>query len=261
MFGTGGGLIEIKAALLASHGFAALALAYFAYDDLPKSIDDIDFEYFEEAVEWMAQLPQTSPDGLGVLSVSAGSQFSLMLAIHKSDLIKAVVPISSLDYFIYPFKMRKERITPIELDKDSIHISEDGTFMFKDFFTIGSKTLQDNPGIIPVEKIHCPVLFIYGEDDLDIPAECMSKRMVERMGKHGRGSLCSVLGYPGAGHLIEPPYTPHCDVSLHRLGELGVQCVSWGGETKAHAHAQEHSWPRIVQFFRKHLGRNQMSHL
>ncbi len=46
MFGTAGGLVEFRAALLASRGFTTLALAYFGYDDLPKGLQ-IDSEYFE----------------------------------------------------------------------------------------------------------------------------------------------------------------------------------------------------------------------
>ena len=37
LLGGTGGLVEFKASLLASRGFAALALAYFGYDDLPSS--------------------------------------------------------------------------------------------------------------------------------------------------------------------------------------------------------------------------------
>ena len=50
IFGGAGGIIELRAALLASHGFAALALPYFNYDDLPKMKDlgfSLDLEYFE----------------------------------------------------------------------------------------------------------------------------------------------------------------------------------------------------------------------
>ena len=50
MFGGSGGLIEFRAALLASRGFAALALAYFNYKDLP-DITFLDhgqpYDYFE----------------------------------------------------------------------------------------------------------------------------------------------------------------------------------------------------------------------
>ena len=46
MFGTAGGIIEFRAALLASRGFAALALPYFDYEDLPKDYN-FNLEYFE----------------------------------------------------------------------------------------------------------------------------------------------------------------------------------------------------------------------
>ena len=47
MFGTAGGILEFRAALLASHGFICLALPYFDYKDLPESFWGIDLEYFE----------------------------------------------------------------------------------------------------------------------------------------------------------------------------------------------------------------------
>lgn len=37
--------------MLASRGIASLTLAYFAYEDLPKTMDHFDLDYFEEAVE------------------------------------------------------------------------------------------------------------------------------------------------------------------------------------------------------------------
>ena len=47
MFGAIYGLVEYRAALLASRGFAALALPLFGYEDLPRSYAHLKFEYFE----------------------------------------------------------------------------------------------------------------------------------------------------------------------------------------------------------------------
>ena len=50
MFGGAGGIIEFRAALLASQGFAALALPYFNYEDLPQEKGlglILELEYFE----------------------------------------------------------------------------------------------------------------------------------------------------------------------------------------------------------------------
>lgn len=46
MFGTAGGILEFRSALLASRGFACLSLPYFRYEDLPETMFDLDLEYF-----------------------------------------------------------------------------------------------------------------------------------------------------------------------------------------------------------------------
>lgn len=56
--GYAGGLFEHRASLLANHGFATLALAYFKYEDLPQDPTELHLEYFEEAVNYMLQHPQ-----------------------------------------------------------------------------------------------------------------------------------------------------------------------------------------------------------
>ncbi|XP_038968234.1 acyl-CoA thioesterase 3 isoform X3 [Rattus norvegicus] len=58
LFGLGGGLLEYRASLLAGKGFAVMALAYYNYDDLPKDVDIIHLEYFEEAVNYLLSHPQ-----------------------------------------------------------------------------------------------------------------------------------------------------------------------------------------------------------
>lgn len=58
LYGTGGGLPEYRACLLANYGFAVLALAYYSYEDLPKEMKEFHLEYFEEAVNYMLQHTQ-----------------------------------------------------------------------------------------------------------------------------------------------------------------------------------------------------------
>lgn len=70
LFGGAGGLIEFRAGLLASRGFAVLALAFFAYDDLPRTLSHLDLEYFEEAANLLLQHPKVSAAGWRVAPVS-----------------------------------------------------------------------------------------------------------------------------------------------------------------------------------------------
>ncbi|XP_032143818.1 acyl-coenzyme A thioesterase 1-like [Sapajus apella] len=58
IFGTGGGLLEYRASLLAGKGFAVMAPAYYKYEDLSKTIEMLYLEYFEEAVNYLLSHPE-----------------------------------------------------------------------------------------------------------------------------------------------------------------------------------------------------------
>src|SRR5262249_18025740 len=51
--GGGGGIDEYRGAILASRGYAALNLGYFAMPGLPRGLVNIPLEYFENAIRWM----------------------------------------------------------------------------------------------------------------------------------------------------------------------------------------------------------------
>lgn len=50
--------MEYRASLLAGHGFATMALAFYDFEDLPKEYGDIHLDYFEEALCYMIEHPQ-----------------------------------------------------------------------------------------------------------------------------------------------------------------------------------------------------------
>ena len=246
--GTAAGLHEFKAALLASHGFAALALAYFGFDDLPQTLDEVELEYFEEAARMLLKHPCVLSHGVGLLSISGGSAIASMLAAHQSDIIRAVVSVSSPHVLTFNLIHKGNPLECIALDVSRIKKTENNAVCFKDGYHM--MYTQNCPGIIPVERINCPILLVYGTDDLvgDVAysAECIQQRMED----HGKGSLCTVLEYPDTGHVIEPPYTPHSHASFNQA--LGVH-LAMGGETKAHAMAQEDFWPKVLKFLRDNL--------
>ena len=247
--GTAGGLLEFKAALLASHGFAALALAYVAYDDLPRTFDEVELEYFEEAARMLLKHPCVLSHGVGLLAISKGSEIALMLAAHQSDIIRAIVVVSSPCALLWATLIHKGKaLEYIALDRSKVKKTDSNDLYTRDGFTM----LHDlnSPAILPVERIDCPVCLVYGTDDLSIDAAHMAECIQQRMEDHGKGSLCTVLEYPDAGHLIEPPYTPHCHMSYHKA--FGIT-LGWGGEMKAHAMAQEDFWPKVLKFLRDNL--------
>jgi len=258
LFGTAGGLNEFKASLLASHGFTVLSLAFFNFDDLPKFLPHCELEYFEEAAEWLVKHPSVIPGGIGVMGVSKGAEITLMMAVHRKDIVKAIVPIST-SYVIsaVPFKVNGE-LTGVYYDNSKTRQTEDGGFIFRDCVPVHGLDMLHPPAVIPVEEIECPMLIICGEDDQDVSASEMAQEILARMNSHNKGALCSALRYPGTGHLIEPPYAPHCYASYHKLFKANFV---WGGNAKDHSRAQEDSWGKILEFFSKNLGKNLNSHL
>ena len=259
LIGAVGGLVEFKASLLASHGFAALALGYLACHDLPQNPTKyINMEYFEEAANWLSSHPKVLPHGIGVHAICFGSRIALLMASLQMKAIKTVVAISPLvnaHYSGYEYKGNISEVIPFDLSKKIT--TEEGSiwrYCFStdtDFNTPVSKY----PHLVPVENISCPVLLVAGSDDLNVNPDFSIKLTVDSLKKHGRENLCSVLRYPGAGHLIEPPYTPHCYASyVKNVGEWsGEYYLVWGGEMKCHARAQEDAWPKILTFLRRNI--------
>jgi dienelactone hydrolase len=81
---------SFRAAWLAGYGYVALGLAYFAADGLPDGLVEIPLEYFETALDYLAQRPDVDGDKLGVLGTSRGGELVLMLGARFPQ-VRAVV--------------------------------------------------------------------------------------------------------------------------------------------------------------------------
>ena len=254
MLGGAGGLWEFKASLLASHGFAALALAYVAYEDLPEfPPEHVDLAYFEEAANWLSNHPTVLPHGIGIHSICYGSWIALLMASLKICAINSVVAISPVVVpWCSPWRYNGNvsNVAPFENAKKIT--TEDGSIWRHSF-----PTVDDDPAITPVENISCPVLLAFGTGDLNVNSEFATQLIFNRLKAHDKEHLCSILRYPEAGHLelIEPPYSPHCYASYNRSTAKwsGDSNLVWGGEMTTHAKAQEDSWPKILSFLRRNL--------
>jgi len=79
------------AALLASHGIPALALAYFDEPGLPCSLSNIPLEYFARAIRWLGSQPEVDRGRVWAMSGSRGSEAALLVASHWPQLVHGVV--------------------------------------------------------------------------------------------------------------------------------------------------------------------------
>ncbi|XP_067413976.1 acyl-coenzyme A thioesterase 1-like [Emydura macquarii macquarii] len=252
IYGTGGGLPEYRASLLASHGFATLALAYYGYEDLPKDMKEFHLEYFEEAVNYMLQHSQVKDPGIGLLGISKGGDLCISMASFLKGITATVTINGSVANVGAVLRYKDITIPPLGFSQKRIKIDKSG---IADIVDVLNNPLEgpDRQSFIPLENAEGHFLFIVGKDDHNWKSEFFAIEASNRLQAHGKEKP-EIVCYPGAGHYIEPPFFPMCSASMHLL--VGSPVI-WGGEPKAHSVAQVDAWQQIQDFFHKHLSGKQ----
>ncbi|CAB1333778.1 unnamed protein product [Coregonus sp. 'balchen'] len=221
MWGGGGGLVEYRSGLLASHGFVSMALEYLFHDKHRTS--DIDSKtYFEKAFRIVQEHPLVLKDRVALFGLCLGTSVTLnMAAYSKAISPRCCVCVSG---------------SHVQQVNKSIH--EVFTKMNE------SKTRFDEEGCVISRDIILPIPTDPGE----------KVDMSQMMRAAGNEHLLTILQYPDAGHLIEPPYTPHLRASNFIVPQIQQKVIMlWGGYPKPHADAQEDSWEKSLGFLRQHL--------
>ncbi|XP_008498601.1 acyl-coenzyme A thioesterase 1-like [Calypte anna] len=248
LYGSGGGLVEYRASLLASRGFVTLAVAYMAFEDLPAMPEVLELDYFEEAVNFLRKQQQVKDTGIGILGLSKGADLALSIATFLPG-IKAAVSISGSGFNTFiPLKGNGFTVPAHPYDLGRMKTDEDSELV--DFTDVldDHRDPATSASHIPLERSLAKFLFLSGLDDKNWKSDLYCQDAVQRLQQHGQE--VEFYSYSGAGHLLEPPYLPLCQASIHRV--LGL-FVHWGGKWREHAKAQEDAWHRIQAFFWQHL--------
>jgi dienelactone hydrolase len=264
--GSGGGLPAIPAAFIASHGFVTLALAYFAYEDLPSALKNIPVEYFQMAVSWLREQGQVKADGVGVVGLSRGGELALMLSASEPT-IRAVVglvpshvvwsgigaepdapswthrgkPVPMMvpgENFRPPRPSPEERNGPIELTPLFLASLED--------------EVAEAQAAIAVERINGSVLVISGKEDAMWPSTLMATKVIDRLKAHNHPFRYEHIAYENAGHTLAglPNLPAPAAPSVHPITK---SLFAYGGTTQGVAKARADAWRRVFQFLRESL--------
>jgi dienelactone hydrolase len=195
--GSEGGVPLEKAAWLASHGYAALALAYFRHKTLPPELAAIPLEYFGMALNWMMQRPEISAAHIAVMGTSRGGELALQLAsmFPQITAVVAYVPanvrypsccgLSNIPY-AWTWKGQPLAYVPVE-DLRSLH------------------TMTKMKAAIEVERTHGPILLIAGDDDGVWDSSGMTGDIVSRLKGAHFAPAVERFAYPHAGHRAGRP--------------------------------------------------------
>lgn len=288
--GSGGGIPESLAQIIASHGYTTLALGYFGAPHLPQSLENIDLEYFQNAISWFKKQPQATHNSITLFGGSRGGELVLLLASLFDQEINGViayVPSNVINgAFPYPnrpaWKYKNAAIKPfipaLTSDDQNLTESEDllhainakiipqHTGKFEDPYEISDLFIGrqqkyqrlEPEAAIPVEKIKCPLLIISGEQDKIWPSSVYCKRIMQRLDKSGSTIERKHLNYPDAGHGFYFPYLPEADLPIyHPVGKFWCR---FGGTATGNARANKESWQEVLNFLKKnslHLTKTQ----
>ncbi|XP_076053235.1 acyl-coenzyme A thioesterase 1-like isoform X1 [Oratosquilla oratoria] len=249
MFGTAGGLLEYRSAQLASRGFASLALAFFAFEDLPKTLEEFDIAYFEEAVDFLLKHEKINDSGVGVIGTSKGGDLALSMASFIPQVKATVVINGCIAPIEIGFHTHNGFIPPVNFDTfERLRVHDDCVLYLRQ--SLSDPRLYPER-ILPIEKSNSAFLFLVSVDDQDLNSELYAQMGVQILKKNNYDKPYEVCSYPGAGHLLEPPYSFFCSASFQH----SVMMVpKWGGSLKFHSLAQEKAWIKLRQYLLKHLG-------
>ena len=260
--GSEGGFDDLGAAMLASHGFAALAVAYFGAPGLQDELFEVPVERVAAAVEWVRRRPELDAGRIAALGGSKGAELALVSATLIPE-IRAVVGYAPTDVVNQGIDRRgRSRATsswtwrgaPLPFLVQTPTPAFEGQFRgpppyrLRPLFEASRGDSALARAAIPVERIRGPVLLVSGEDDQLIPASPAGEEVMRRLGdaRHPYASLHR--SYSDAGHVILLPYLP--TPPRARMGPWLT-----GGTPAGNAHADADSWPLVLRFLADALRR------
>jgi len=274
MFGSHPGTMEYKAALLASHGFAALALAFFGAPGLPKLFTSfstasvLKIEYFEKAVDLLLAHKNVDAQlGVGLIVLSMSCAIGMAMAKFIPG-VKCVVSMNGPTHLTAHDLWYRGHEFPILSDEmktcDDLWVSDQtdvytwkgrvNCAVFENSYLINEPSASDRQ-LDFYNQHDVGFMHVVGLDDANTTSEHYANRFERLLHLSGHHNW-AVLRYPGAGHLIEPPYSP-----LNKITTVGSLLVEWGGQVIPHCRAQEDAWQQQIEFLRSNLRSHSRSRL
>lgn len=252
--GSEGGINEIDAALLASHGYAAFALAYFRADGLPKQLEEIPLEYFQTGLDWLIKQPGVDADRLGVIGASKGGELALLLASEQPRLKAVVARVPSHVAWFGLGTRKKSSWTRGGEPVPFVPIPAAAAMQFlkpplrlRGLYDAALKAPGWPPeAVIPIERSRAAVLLVSGTDDQLWPSDEMADAVAARLKEHKHPRPVRHLKYDGAGHGLFPAFVPGRQFTS--AGTLAL-----GGTPEANARAVKNFTQETREFLKQAL--------
>ena len=256
---------EQVAALMASRGIPALALAYFGVEGVPRHLVEVPVEYVEGAIAWMRARAEVPGARIGIVGSSRGVELALLAASGR-ERVGAVAAFAgsaiawpgvgpgtsprcawTRDGTGVPYAVPAGVDPPARAAGDPVVLRDGFLEACRDAATVARAA-------IPVERIAGPLLLVSGGDDRLWPSDRFAALALRRRADGGCASSDRHLRYAGAGHTVaRPPGLPAAPTAIVHPFD-GTHCAL-GGTRAANARASAHAWPHALALMRS-LGEN-----
>lgn len=266
--GSGGGINEPRAALYASHGYMAFALAYFKAPGLSDYISNTPLEYFKKGLDWLRSQYKPYKNFVALNGQSRGGELVLLLAsLYPKDVsaVIAYVPGAVVHSGQNAADPAVGREGPAWLlnGQPITHVWQDNKTATWAPFDQGPAphrhekailtALQDKEAVararIQVEKIQAPIIMLSGTDDGSWPSSVYSQMVKDKLQEVGFAYDVQWVDTPDAGHSIIFPYVP--TTQLTYTHPVSKRISTSGGRADRNALSDEDSWNTIKPFLQK----------
>ncbi len=262
--GSEGGMDENRAAIIASHGFDTLALAYFGVSGLPAELANIPVEYVERAIAWLHEKHETSDLPILLEGDSKGAELALLIAARNAS-IKGVVAFAPSSNVFEGFSTKQgvrraswsisgvpvafadNPVPPEVKAKIRTERAAKRPVSFREQY-MALATPPSSDSTIAVEKIAGPLLLVAGADDQLWPSVVFAGRIIAARKANHVNFSDQLLIFPNAGHAIDVPYMPTNGLAVIDEGSF---LLDLGGTAEGYAHADAMMWPKVIAFLER----------
>ncbi len=258
-----------EAALLASHGYVALGLAYFqgfenneaGVASLPKLLMNIPLEYFVKAADWLKQQPGVDAKRVAIMGWSKGAEAALISAATFPQEFQAVIGFmpssvvwSGINYGPGPISsswtLDGKPLPWVDPVINPAMFAPRKPLVFLGAYRAGLKDAKAvAKAVIPAERIAGPVLLVSATDDQIWPSSLMANQIMQRLATHHHAFADESLCYAAAGHAVLPPYRP----TNASVVAVPGGSIAFGGNPITYAWADRDAWNKVLTFLHKSL--------
>ena len=231
------------AALLAGHGIAVLALAYWRAPGLPDVMADVDVELVGRACDWLRGRPGVRDARPAVMGISRGGELALLAASLMPERVGSALStvgsavswgaLGTGDDNDVCWRFGGEPVPKVW------EYADDPDRGLRDAETVAAAEIL-------VERIDGRVLLLSAEDDQMWRSTMLSEYAVQRARRLGIADHVEHVSYPDAGHACCTP--PGFAIQAEIVHSLDGAAYSMGGSRTGNQAARLDSWRRTLEF-------------